>query len=678
MKLTNLKGVGEKTEQYFSKLGVNSVEDLLEFYPRDYEQFFEPVSIPLAKEKNFAAISGVVMENPFVNKKGKLTIVSAYIADESGQKIKATWFNMPYISSQLKRGTKLVFRGKIGHKYNASSLEQPKVYSPEKYKELLLTLQPIYHLTKGLSNNAVISAMKEACFFAGKEEDFIPAEIAKKYSLCDRKSMIMGLHFPLNKEEYIKARKRAAFEEIFVFLLTLKQLNINNNKQKSPYDIKKSSKTDEFLNNLPFELTNAQKNAFQEIRNDFESGFVMSRLVQGDVGSGKTIIALLAMLDVAYSGYQSALMVPTEVLAVQHYETILELFREQGINLKVSLLTGSMTAAEKKKEYEKIKSGEVSIIVGTHALIQEKVEYNNLAFAITDEQHRFGVKQRESLQNKGSLPHVLVMSATPIPRTLAIILYGDLDISVINELPAERLPIKNCVVGKDYRLRAYKFITDQVKMGHQAYVICPMVEYTEGVDAENVVEYAGKLKTNLPEGISVKYLHGKMKAAEKNEIMDEFSKGNLDVLVSTTVIEVGVNVKNATVMMIEDAQRFGLAALHQLRGRVGRGEHQSYCIMIDTNEIENKDERLDVLNKSNDGFYIASEDLKQRGPGDVLGIRQSGDMRFKIADIYNDSALIKDAKEAVDLILDGFIKLDDKEKKLLDEKCKKTSESLLL
>ena len=380
------------------------------------------------------------------------------------------------------------------------------------------------------------------------------------------------------------------------------------------------------------------------------------------------------MFLVADNGYQAALMAPTEVLARQHYEGFLKLMEEQGLSFPTVLLTGSDTAKEKRIAYERIASGEAAIIIGTHALIQEKVEYANLALVITDEQHRFGVKQREALTTRGNPPNVLVMSATPIPRTLAIILYGDLDISVIDELPAKRLPIKNCVVNTSYRPKAYSFIEKQVRQGRQAYVICPMVEESEGMDAENVLDYTQKLKENLPSDIRIEYLHGKMKPKEKNRVMESFAAGEIQVLVSTTVVEVGVNVPNATVMMVENAERFGLAQLHQLRGRVGRGEYQSYCIFIQGNQ-DQISKRLEILNKSNDGFYIAGEDLKLRGPGDLFGIRQSGDMEFRIGDIYNDSTILKEASEAAEEILSLDPELDLEQHRSLRERMEHYSQN---
>ena len=446
--------------------------------------------------------------------------------------------------------------------------------------------------------------------------------------------------------------------------------------------MKIQEEAEELKKKLPYSLTEAQERALQEIYSDLSGGLIMNRLVQGDVGSGKTILAVLALLQAACNGFQGALMAPTEVLAKQHFQSVTELFETYGIKKKVVLVTGSMTAKEKRTAYEQIASHEADIIIGTHALIQEKVVYDKLALVITDEQHRFGVGQREALGSKGDEPHVLVMSATPIPRTLAIIIYGDLDISVIDQLPASRLPVKNCVVNTSYRKKAYDFIAKQVAEGRQAYVICPMVEKSEMIEAEDVLDYTRMLKSQLPPSICVEYLHGKMKGKEKNAVMERFAANEIQVLVSTTVIEVGVNVPNATVMMIENAERFGLAQLHQLRGRVGRGKYQSYCIMVNCGDEEGTSKRLDILNRSNDGFYIASEDLKLRGPGDIFGLRQSGDMEFRLADIFTDASVLKTASEEVNRLLaddPGLAKEDHEElRKRLDSYLERSYEKLNL
>ena len=419
-------------------------------------------------------------------------------------------------------------------------------------------------------------------------------------------------------------------------------------EEKSSYRIAACREADDLIAGLPYQLTGAQKRALEEMKRDLASGKVMNRLLQGDVGSGKTILAVILLLMCAKAGYQGVLMAPTEVLANQHYETFQELLNPYGIH--TVLLTGSSTAKEKREIYEKIKTHQADIVIGTHALIQEKVEYDQLALVITDEQHRFGVRQRESLAKKGNRPHVMVMSATPIPRTLAIILYGDLDVSLVDEVPANRLPIKNCVVNTSYRPTAYRFMERQIQEGRQVYVICPMVEESETMEGENVIQYAQMLRGSLSPSICVGYLHGRMKAKEKQQIMDDFSDGKIDVLVSTTVIEVGVNVPNAAVMVVGNAERFGLAQLHQLRGRVGRGGHQSYCIFMTGSKKKETLQRLEVLNRSNDGFYIANEDLKLRGPGDFFGVRQSGMMDFILADVYADADIMKQAADAVKLL----------------------------
>ena len=540
-------------------------------------------------------------------------------------------------------------------------MEQPQVFTPEDYKALVNSMQPIYGQTRGLANKTIVKAQIQALEVRQMEREYMPAELRRRYELAEINYAIRHIHFPADKAELLFARKRLVFDEFFMFLVGVRRLREQRADRSSPYFIKRRMETDAIKAALPYSLTAAQERALEEIYQDMEKGLVMNRLIQGDVGSGKTIIAILALLQAAYNGYQGALMAPTEVLARQHYESITALFEEQRIEKKAVLVTGSMTAREKRLAYEAIASHEADIIIGTHALIQEKVVYDKLALVITDEQHRFGVGQRELLSSKGHTPHVMVMSATPIPRTLAIILYGDLDISVIDELPAGRQVIRNCVVDTSYRPKAYAFIQKQVEEGHQAYIICPMVEKNEMIEAENVLDYTRMLKKELPSSITVEYLHGKMRGKEKNAIMERFAAGDIQVLVSTTVIEVGVNVPNATVMMIENAERFGLAQLHQLRGRVGRGRAQSYCIMVNCSQDQGTEERLDILNRSNDGFYIASEDLKLRGPGDIFGMRQSGDMEFKLADIFTDANILKTVSEEVNRLLEEDPELEKEE-----------------
>lgn len=649
--LRELKGVGEKTEKLFQKIGITTAEELLRYYPRTYDIYEEPVEIASAEEDKTVSIRATIATGIYINQIRNLQVLTTTVADASGR-LPVAWFNAPYLRGTLKKGSLFILRGKIIRKKGRPQMEHPEIFTPAAYEEIIHSMQPVYGLTKGLSNKMITKLVHQILDTRPLHGEYLPEEIRERYQLADANYAIRTIHFPKNMQELLTARKRLVFDEFLLFVLAIQLLKEKTEEAPNTFPMKPVWTTEEIIEGLPYDLTGAQKNVWHEIERDLSGHKLMSRLVQGDVGSGKTVIAFLAMVLSAENGFQSALMVPTEVLANQHYEGFLRLMEEQNIaSCHPVLLTGSTTARQKREIYQKIADGEVNVIIGTHALIQEKVEYKNLGLVITDEQHRFGVRQREALTTRGNPPHVLVMSATPIPRTLAIILYGDLDISIIDELPAKRLPIKNCVVGTSYRPKAYSFIEKQVQMGRQAYVICPMVEESEGLEAENVTDYARKLQEVLPGEIKAEILHGKMKPKEKNRIMEAFASGEIQVLVSTTVVEVGVNVPNATVMMVENAERFGLAQLHQLRGRVGRGEHQSYCIFIQGNNEENTSKRLKILNESNDGFYIAGEDLKLRGPGDLFGIRQSGLMEFKIGDIYNDAGILKNANEAAGEIL---------------------------
>lgn len=648
--LRTLKGVGEKTEKLLHKAGIADVEGLLRYYPRNYDVYEMPENIADLEEGTVKAVSAAVSSGVYMNTAGRLKVITVTVSDKSGR-LNVVWFNAPYLRSMLKKGSVFVFRGRVVRKNGKLELEHPEIFTPAAYEEVLHNMQPVYRLTAGLTNKALAKLVRQTLEDRSLQTEYLPDEIRERYQLADINFALRAIHFPGNMEELLTARKRLVFDEFLFFILSVQLLKEKTEETENHFPMKMTWTTEEVIERLPYNLTRAQMNTWHEIERDLAGRSMMSRLVQGDVGSGKTIIAFLAMILAGENGYQSALMVPTEVLARQHYEAFVSLKEEQGLSIRAVLLTGSSTAKEKREIYEEIRSGSADVIIGTHALIQEKVEYKNLGLVITDEQHRFGVKQREALTTRGNPPNVLVMSATPIPRTLAIILYGDLDISVIDELPAKRLPIKNCVVDTSYRPKAYSFIEKQVREGRQAYIICPMVEESEGLEAENVTDYIKKVRSSLSQDIRVEYLHGKMKAKDKNRIMEEFAAGEIQVLVSTTVVEVGVNVPNATVMMVENAERFGLAQLHQLRGRVGRGEYQSYCIFIQGNKEETTSRRLEILNKSNDGFYIAGEDLKLRGPGDLFGIRQSGLMEFRIGDIFNDADILKDASSAAGGIL---------------------------
>lgn len=668
--LKTIKGIGEKTEKLFAKVGIFNTEDLLSYYPRDYDIYEIPVAIKNVKADTKAAVAGTVIQAPEVKKVRNLTILSIKIRDDSGF-LYLTWFNMPFLRNTLKRGASFIFRGRVSYKNNRMVMEQPEMFTKAAYHQVLHHMQPIYSLTAGLTNKTITRAVQEVFKSNSLSYEYLPEAFRKYYELAEYNYALSNIHFPKNVEDMKKARKRLVFDEFFLFILALARFKGETQEIKNSYPLKEVWKTEEIIERLPYQLTNAQQQVWLEIERDLKGHTLMTRLVQGDVGSGKTIIAFLAMVMVAENGYQSSLMVPTEVLAAQHYEALRELLTEaEWETYRPLLLTGSNTAKEKRERYDAIASGKSKLILGTHALIQEKVQYHNLALVITDEQHRFGVAQREALGSKGNYPNILVMSATPIPRTLAIILYGDLDISIIDELPAQRLPIKNCVVDQSYRPTAYRFLQKEVEAGRQVYVICPMVEESESLEAENVVDYSQSLQHQLPDDINVGMLHGQMKPKDKNDIMERFVRNEIQVLVSTTVVEVGVNVPNATVMMVENAERFGLAQLHQLRGRVGRGAHQSYCIFMQSSQNETTSKRLEILNKSNDGFFIAGEDLKLRGPGDLMGIRQSGQMEFIIADIYQDADILKLASEAASTVLTDDVHLQKEEHTLLNKKLK--------
>lgn len=654
MKLSSLKGIGQKTEQLFTKAGITDTSQLPYYYPRSYDIYKEPVLISEIDEDGiytlYLSIASVVEVKPMK----KLNITTVFAVDEQNERIKLTWFNMPFIKGALRRGYRYMVRGRVVCRGSLVSMEQPKLYTAAEYEQKLHYIQPIYPLVKGLTNNMVTKAITQ--YFAmqnnPEEMEYLPKELIERYELKPLYEAIKYIHFPRGINEMQESRKRLAFDEFFGFMMKLENLKSQRTYLENECMIHEGGYAARLISELPYQLTEPQKKAYDEMVADMSGKHVMNRLIQGDVGSGKTIIAVLALLNAVEAGFQGALMAPTEVLAKQHYDTVCELLKKHEFPVTPVLLVGSMSASQKKKAHEQIKDGTADIIIGTNALIQEKVEYNNLGFVVTDEQHRFGVNQRGGLARKGGHPHVCVMSATPIPRTLAIILYGDLDISIINAMPVGRLPIKNAVVGEEYRPNAYRFIMNQAALGHQAYVICPMVEDNEISESENVTDYTVELRKNLP-GLTVEGLHGQMAADTKNDIMGRFAKGEIQVLVSTTVIEVGINVPNATVMLIENAEKFGLAQLHQLRGRVGRGNAQSYCIFVSTSKKEEAKQRLDIIGKSNDGFYIAEQDLKLRGPGDFFGIRQSGDMSFTLADIYTDADMLKKAKDCADYIIEN-------------------------
>lgn len=649
--ITSLKGIGEKTARLFNRLGIYTTQELLSYYPRGYETFEAPVKLAGAVPEKTVTLE-LFLLGDFKWKKVNNLSIGTGLCSDGENKISLTYFNAPYLKKRLCAGSAYLFSGKVKTEGGKYHMDQPKLYTREEYREVQGRMLPCYSLTAGLTNKTVMKAVEKA-LERFSEEEYLPEEIIREYRLVSRLHAISQVHFPKDYESLINARKRLVFDEFFLFLLAVRRMKEYNEALSTDYPMMETACPGRLLESLPYRLTGAQQRVWKEIETDLVSGKCMNRLVQGDVGSGKTILAFLALLLTVSNGCQGALMAPTEILAAQHFEQLSELAGKYCLPFKPVLLTGSLGAAAKRQVYREIETGEANVVIGTHALIQEKVNYSRLALVITDEQHRFGVRQREILSEKGGRSHVLVMSATPIPRTLAIILYGDMHLSVVDELPAGRIPIKNCVVGTSYRKKAYEFIEKEVEKGNQAYVICPMVEADENSDSsiENVTDYGEKLRNHLPRSVHVEILHGKMKPADKKRIMEAFAAGDVHVLVSTTVIEVGINVPAATVMMIENAERFGLAQLHQLRGRIGRGKEQSYCIFLNASDKEQSMDRLKILNKSNDGFYIAEEDLKLRGPGDLFGIRQSGEMEFKIADIYQDAEILKKISVTVDGIL---------------------------
>lgn len=644
--IINVKGIGEKSAELFHKLNINTISDLLFHIPKTFEVFDKPKDIKKCTDQEMVSVLGRLKPNSFQTiKRGKYTITSIVVICENTS-LNVKFFHMPYLKKMILPNTSYIFRGLIHIDKFGYHMVHPKVYKTEEYERICGQLQPIYTLTKGITNHAVQKAVNTVIHDLTFPEDFLPETDIKQLELIPLREAIKIIHFPDCVENWINARKRLVFNEFLEFLIQTKQTEKNN----YPFDkqLIAVADTNRFIEALPYNLTSSQKKVWNEIEEDLQKNVCMNRLVQGDVGSGKTIIAFLALLFCAANGRQGSLMAPTEVLAKQHFDSLSEFTQKFHLCFKPILLVGSMSLKDKKKARSGIEDGTYNVIIGTQALIQSGVNYHDLALVITDEQHRFGVKQRESFVNKGGQAHVLVMSATPIPRTLAMILYSNLSISVINEMPVGRLPIKNCIIEPKLRNKSYQFICDEIKKGHQAYIVCPMVESNDDEGLENVLDYTEKLKEVFPKEVIIAFLHGKMAPKEKNEIMERFESREIDILVSTTVIEVGINVPNATVMMIENSERFGLAQLHQLRGRVGRGIDQSYCIFLTGNSSSKTMERLKILLESNDGFYIADKDLSLRGPGDLFGIRQSGELGFVIGDIYQDSSILIMASQYLD------------------------------
>lgn len=659
--LKNIKFISEKREKYFNKLGVFSLLDFLEFFPRSYENRKEIQKISQLNPDTSASIKArVISENKRIINR-KLTVYNFTVSDDSGA-MKIVFFNRKYDAEKLKTGETYTFFGEISFEYGSFVMKQPQIEKPQNMS-FSDTLTPVYSLTAGLTQNIIRIAMKNALDFAkDKMTDNLPISMRQKYRLCEKTYAISNIHFPKDEKAYKDAVKRIVFEELFYVTLGLGIIKEKRNDGISP-EFHHFNVASQLAAAFPFELTNAQKSVVREICSDFKAKKRVNRLIQGDVGSGKTAVASMIMMIAVKNGYQASLMAPTEILARQHYNELKVYFEKFGY--KTELLVSSISQKEKKRIYEAVENGETNILIGTNAMVFEKVKFNKLGLCITDEQHRFGVKQRMGLSQKGDNPHIIVMTATPIPRTLALIIYGDMDVSIIDEMPVGRIPVTTKIAVAENRSKVYDFVLNKVKKGQQAFVVCPLIEESMAVDLENAVKLQEKLQNGQLKECRVGLLHGKMKADEKTAIMLAFKNREIDVLVSTTVIEVGINIPNATVMVIEDANRFGLATLHQLRGRVGRGNLQSYCFLNVSDMTSFK--RLKIMEETTDGFKISEFDLKNRGPGEFFGTRQHGLPNLKISGLSYDVSIVKTAKEASDELLSKDPQLMLEENKRIKE-----------
>ena len=662
--VTMLKGVGEVRAKQLAQLNIFTLRDLICHFPRGYEDRTKLVPIEKLEPDVPACFRAMVMNTPRTShiRKG-LDLTKVQVADSTGR-LNVTFFNSRFAAQQLEYGREYIFYGAVSGDFIGYSMTNPVFEAPESQPVTTRRILPIYPLTAGLTNAALLRLVQQALAVCAPPEEILPAEVREKYGILPAERAYFAIHEPNSMAEAELAKKRMIFEEFFVFSAGLALMRAARKEKKTePYtDFGMSP----FYDSLPFTLTGAQSRAVGEILEDFRRGIPMNRLVQGDVGSGKTMVAAAAAYCAARNGAQTALMAPTEILAEQHFASLSALFVPLGVS--VALLTGSMTGKQKKDVRERIAAGEVQVVIGTHALLSESTRFDNLGLVITDEQHRFGVGQRSRLSAKGEDPHLLVMSATPIPRTLALILYGDLDVSILDELPPGREPVDTFLVGESYRPRINAFIRKQVAEGHQCFVVCPAVEENEELGIKAASVWAETLQQTVFPDLRIALLHGQMKGAEKEAAMASFARGEADVMVATTVIEVGVDVPNATLMVIEDADRFGLSQLHQLRGRVGRGKAKSYCILTTHNRNPETLQRLKALCKTTDGFKIAEEDLRLRGPGDFFGSRQSGLPAFRVADLGCDLAAMKDAQQASADWIDAYGASDTPEANALRER----------
>ncbi len=630
-----LKGVGEKRAELFYKLGVVSVGDLLNFYPRRYIDYSDYTDIFSSGFDEVCVIKAMVLKKaPAVRLSNNRTLFKVVCGDETGD-LQLTFFNSEYTVNRLEIGKEYLFYGKVSGNFKTKQMLSPSFINANS----VITQEPIYPLTKGLSNKIIQNAIKSALSLVCDLPDFIDESILKKYNFPSFYTAVKNIHFASSNKDLEMAKNRLIFNELLILQLGLQLLSSMQKNEKT--NAITYSDINPFYSSLPFSPTNAQKNAVSDIINDFKEKIAMNRMLQGDVGSGKTLVGVASMFIMAKNDVQSCMMAPTEILAVQHYHSVLNMLKNMDIT--VALLTSSTKAKEKREILENLKNGKIHILIGTHAVLNEKVEFLNLGLCITDEQHRFGVKQRNIISQKGDNPHILVMSATPIPRTLAMVLYGNMKVSVINEMPKGRKAIQTHLVSSDTRARMFGFIQKHIDLGQQAYIVLPAIEESEnmGSEIQNVTDYYNDVIKQFLPNVKAEILHGKMKSKEKDAVMQKFKNGEIDLLCSTTVVEVGVDVPNAVLMIIENAERYGLSALHQLRGRVGRGDKQSYCILVSDSKSQNSRQRLKVMEKTQDGFMISQFDLENRGPGDFFGDRQHGLPTLKLAQLSKDLTILK-------------------------------------
>ena len=667
-----IKGVGPNRATLLNKLGIYNLKDLITYFPREHEDRGKAKNISELEDGEEALICAYpVGRMNEVRIRGNLTLCKLIVRDETGS-CQLTWYNQSYLKNTFKQNERYKFYGKVSKKYGKPEMQSP-VYELESSNRNTGKIIPIYPLTYNLSQNTIRKIIENGLNeVQGKLEETLPDYILSKYNLYDYNTAIKQIHFPDNFANFNLAKKRLVFEELFSMQLALLSLKNKYEIKKPGIEFSKDAKMSDVINILPFKPTKAQIRVLEEIDKDMESTKPMNRLLQGDVGSGKTVVALIAAYKAVKSGYQAVIMAPTAILASQHLETFNDILKDSGI--RCELLISGISKKKKTEMLERLENGEIDILIGTHAVLEENVKFNKLGLVVTDEQHRFGVRQRSTIVEKGNNPDVLVMTATPIPRTLALILYGDLDISIIDELPPNRKKIETYAVTKGMEQRVNSFITKNVQEGRQCYVVCPLVEENEEIDAKSVMEIYENYKTKEFPDLRVEYLHGKMKQKEKDAIMEEFKNGNIDILISTTVIEVGVNVPNSNIMIIENAERFGLAQLHQLRGRVGRGEYQSYCILKYQGNSQIIRERMKVISSTNDGFIISEKDLELRGSGEFFGTKQHGIPEFKIANLFEDISVLKQVQGITMEIIDDDPLLEKEKnaslRKLVDEKFK--------